>query len=68
MMAGVIQPLAPFVDGLPVPRRLLAPQHDGRLTVRMRPGTHRFHRDLPKSKIRGCDGTVPGPTIESDAR
>jgi hypothetical protein len=30
MMAGVIQPLAPFDDGLPVPRRLLAPQHDGR--------------------------------------
>jgi len=59
-------PLAPFVEALPVPRRLVAAVHEGRLTVRMRPGTHRFHRDLPESTIWGYDGTVPGPTIEAE--
>src|SRR4051812_23827968 len=60
------QPLVPFVDTLPVPPRLLAPQHDGRLTVAIRAGAHRFHRDLPESPIWGFDGTVPGPTIEAE--
>jgi hypothetical protein len=41
-------PLVALVDPLPVPRRLIAREHDGRLTVRMRRGTHRFHRDLPE--------------------
>jgi FtsP/CotA-like multicopper oxidase with cupredoxin domain len=59
-------PLAPFVDPLPLPRRLLAREHGGRLSVRMRAGTHRFHRDLPASRIWGYDGTVPGPTIEAE--
>jgi spore coat protein A len=27
---------------------------------------HRFHRDLPESRIWGYDGTVPGPTIETE--
>jgi spore coat protein A len=27
---------------------------------------HRFHRDLPESRIWGYDGTVPGPTIEAE--
>jgi FtsP/CotA-like multicopper oxidase with cupredoxin domain len=58
--------LAPFVDALPVPRRLIAGEHGGRLTVRIRGGTHHFHRDLPVSRIWGYDGTVPGPTIEAD--
>jgi spore coat protein A len=58
--------LAPYVDALPVPGRLRAAEHDGRLTVHMRPGTHRFHRDLPESRIWGYDGTVPGPTIEAE--
>jgi FtsP/CotA-like multicopper oxidase with cupredoxin domain len=59
-------PLAPFVDGLPVPTRLIASQHDGRLTVSIRGGAHRFHRDLPESRIWGYEGTVPGPTIEAE--
>ncbi|MBV8529094.1 MAG: hypothetical protein JOZ75_12330, partial [Candidatus Dormibacteraeota bacterium] len=59
-------PLAPFVDPLPMPRRLLAAEHRGRLTVRIRAGAHRFHRDLPPSPIWGYDGTVPGPTIEME--
>jgi FtsP/CotA-like multicopper oxidase with cupredoxin domain len=59
-------PLAPFVDALPVPSRLLAPEHDGRLTVSIRVGAHRFHRDLPSSRIWGYDGTMPGPTIEAE--
>jgi FtsP/CotA-like multicopper oxidase with cupredoxin domain len=59
-------PLAPFVDALPLPSRLIAVEHDGRLTVGIRAGTHRFHRDLPVSTIWGFEGMVPGPTIEAE--
>ena len=67
-MRVVTSPLAPFVDQLPVPSRLLASEHDGRLTVRIRTGEHRFHRDLPASSIWGFEGRVPGPTIEAERR
>src|SRR6266446_10097507 len=67
---GLVQPLTapltPFVDTLLVPRRLIAAEHQGQLTVRIRTATHRFHRDLPDSRIWGYDGTVPGPTIEAE--
>src|SRR4051794_30621763 len=59
-------PLAPFVDSLPLPSRLIAAEHDGRITVRIRAASHRFHRDLPASSIWGFEGTVPGPTIEAE--
>jgi FtsP/CotA-like multicopper oxidase with cupredoxin domain len=59
-------PLAPFVDRLPVPSRLLAAEHDGQLTVHIRSGAHRFHRDLPASTIWGFEGMVPGPAIEAE--
>jgi FtsP/CotA-like multicopper oxidase with cupredoxin domain len=59
-------PLAPFVDPLPVPRRLIAAEPGGRLSVPIRAGNHRFHRDLPESRIWGYEGTVPGPTIETE--
>jgi spore coat protein A len=64
MVHALTVPLVPFVDALPVPQRLVAPEHQGRLTIRMRSSAHRFHRDLPESPIWGYDGTVPGPTIE----
>jgi FtsP/CotA-like multicopper oxidase with cupredoxin domain len=57
-------PLAPFADELPLPRRLIASAQGGRLTVPIRTATHRFHRDLPESRIWGFAGTYPGPTIE----
>ena len=41
-------------------------EHDGRLTVPIRAGEHRFHRDLPTSSIWGFEGTYPGPTIEAE--
>jgi len=66
MMQAMTPLLAPFVDRLPVPSRLLAAEHDGRLTVSIRAGAHRFHRDLPASRIWGYEGTVPGPTIEAE--
>src|SRR5256714_14994271 len=66
MTRVLTQPLVPFVDTLPVPPRLLAPQRGGRLTVATRTGAHRFHRDLPESRTWGFDGTVPGPTIEAE--
>jgi spore coat protein A len=56
--------LAPYVDRLPLPSRLIAAEHDGGLSVRIRAGVHSFHRDLPASSIWGFEGTVPGPTIE----
>jgi spore coat protein A len=59
-------PLAPFVDALPLPSRLIAVEHDGRPTVGIRASTHQFHRDLPSSSIWGFEGTVPGPTIEAE--
>ena len=66
MKHAMAAPLAPFVDALPLPSRLIAVQHDGRLTVGIRAGTHRFQRDLPVSSIWGFEGTVPGPTIEAE--
>ena len=65
-MRTVTPPLAPFVDRLPFPSRLIAAEHGGQLTVRMRAGEHRFHRDLPVSSIWGFEGTVPGPSIEAE--
>src|SRR6266566_3839515 len=60
-------PLAPFADALPVPRRLVAAWRNGRLSVPIRAGVHRFHRDLPESAVWGYGGTVPGPAIEAEA-
>jgi FtsP/CotA-like multicopper oxidase with cupredoxin domain len=65
-MPSLRSPLTPFVDPLPLPLRWLARERDGRLAVRMRCGVHRFHRDLPDSRIWGFDGRVPGPTIEAE--
>jgi FtsP/CotA-like multicopper oxidase with cupredoxin domain len=59
-------PIEPFVDPVPIPSRLIATEHDGRLTVRIRAGEHGFHRDLPASGIWGFEGTFPGPTIEAE--
>jgi FtsP/CotA-like multicopper oxidase with cupredoxin domain len=59
-------PLAPYVDALPLPSRLIASEHDSRLTVRIRAAAHRFHRDLPVSSIWGFEGMIPGPTIEAE--
>ena len=58
--------LASFVDPLPQPRRILASELDGHLTMRLRAAAHRFHRELPASTIWGYEGTVPGPTIETE--
>jgi FtsP/CotA-like multicopper oxidase with cupredoxin domain len=66
MTPTLAAPLAPFADALPVPQRLVAAEHHGELSVLIRAGVHRFHRDLPESAIWGYDGTVPGPTIEAE--
>ena len=66
MTRPLVPPLPPFIDDLPLPLRLIAEEHRGRLVVRMRMGEHRFHRDLPVSKIWGYEGMVPGPTIEAE--
>src|SRR5262249_50720405 len=66
MARPLTAPLEPFVDALPVASRLIAAEHHGRLTIYLRAGEHRFHRDLPESRIWGYDGKVPGPTIEAE--
>jgi FtsP/CotA-like multicopper oxidase with cupredoxin domain len=66
MTRTLAAPLAPFADALPVPQRLVATQQHGQLSVPIRSGAHRFHRDLPESAIWGYDGRVPGPTIEAE--
>jgi FtsP/CotA-like multicopper oxidase with cupredoxin domain len=66
MTPTLAAPLAPFADVLPVPQRLVATEQNGELSVPIRAGAHRFHRDLPESAIWGYDGTVPGPTIEAE--
>jgi spore coat protein A len=66
MTPTLAAPLAPFADALPVPRRLVAARQNGRLSVPIRAGAHRFHRDLPESAVWGYDGMVPGPTIEAE--
>ena len=65
-MTSLRSPLTPFVDPLPLPPRWLARERAGRLEVRIRCGVHRFHRDLPESRIWGFEGSVPGPTIEAE--
>ena len=37
-----------------------------RLTIPLRTVEHRFHRDLPPSRVWAYDGHIPGPTIEVD--
>ena len=40
MRPQLLPPLAPFVDPLPLARRILAGQHGGELTVRIRAAAH----------------------------
>jgi spore coat protein A len=35
-----------------------------RLVVTLQTATHRFHRDLPPSRVWAYDGSLPSPTIE----
>jgi len=57
------RPLTPFVDALPVPPRRTIDEPT-RLNVTLETATHRFHRDLPPSRVWAYDGCIPGPTIE----
>ena len=56
-------PLTPFVDRLPIPPRYVITEPT-RLTVRVETAQHRFHRELPPSRVWTYDGHLPGPTIE----
>jgi spore coat protein A len=56
-------PLTPFVDHLPLPRRRVV-DGPGRLVVRLEASQHRFHRELPPSRVWTYDGCLPGPSIE----
>ena len=58
-------PLTPFVDKLAVPPRRIVSEPT-RLVIRLETATHRFHRELPPSRVWTFDGSLPGPTIEVD--
>jgi FtsP/CotA-like multicopper oxidase with cupredoxin domain len=51
------------VDALPrAPRHVIS--EPTRLTIPLETTTHRFHRDLPCSRVWSYGGHLPGPTIE----
>jgi spore coat protein A len=56
-------PLTPFVDPLTLPPRRVITE-SARLAMRLETTTHRFHRDLPPSRVWTYGGHLPGPTIE----
>ena len=62
-MPSLKPPLTPFVDKVPVPPRLVFDE-PGRVVVRLETAQHRFHRDLPPSRVWTYGGSLPGPTIE----
>jgi len=53
--------LIPFVDPLPLPRRLLAQEHGGRLVVDIRTAVHRLHGVDASAAPRVCARAVPRP-------
>src|SRR6267143_389721 len=59
------RPLRPFIDPLPVPPRRVVTS-PSRLAIPLVSATHRFHSDLPPSRVWAYDGHLPGPTIEVD--
>ncbi len=63
MPSPLAYPLTPFVDPVPLPARRVVTEPT-RLTVGLYPATHRFHRDLPPSRVWAYDGLLPGPSIE----
>jgi spore coat protein A, manganese oxidase len=52
-------PLTPFVDRLPIPPRYVITEPT-RLSVRVETAQHRFHRELPPSRVWTYDGHLPG--------
>ncbi|MGG1575168.1 multicopper oxidase family protein [Fictibacillus sp. NRS-1165] len=58
--------LEKFVNSLPIPS-IIKPNvtYQGKplYNVRMLETLHKFHRDLPKTKVWGYNGLVPGPTF-----
>jgi spore coat protein A len=53
----------PFADALALPPRRVVTEPT-RLTIRLETATHRFHRELPLSRVWTYGGSLPGPTIE----
>jgi len=74
---GGTPPLPPFVDPLPLPTvhkstgsaSMVPKGYDQQVTVQqyevpMMEGMHKWHRDLPATRIWGYTGVFPGPTFE----
>jgi len=59
--------LTPFIDALPIPKVLKPKErcrHGTFYEVKMSEFFHRFHSELPPTKVWGYEGQLPGPTIE----
>jgi len=54
--------LPPFVQPLPIPPELPAA---GIVELRPQAFDHRFHPDLPPSRVWGYGGSIPGPTLRA---
>jgi spore coat protein A len=57
----------PWVDALPIPPRIVVPQGQTELTIRMTQFRAKVHRDYPETAQWGYNGTSPGPTIEVES-
>ncbi len=61
--------IIPYVDALPIPR-VLKPKEQHKdysyYEVTMKEFYHQFHSHLPKTKVWGYEGQIPGPTIEAE--
>jgi spore coat protein A, manganese oxidase len=58
------QPLASYVDPLPIPQ-VIRPKSGTVVPIRMVPFQHQAHRDLPAATMWGYNGMWPGPTFEA---
>ena len=61
--------IRPFIDALPIPK-VLKPKEQHKnyhyYEVTMKEFSHRFHTDLPETRVWGYEGQIPGPTIEAE--
>jgi spore coat protein A len=64
LAAGKQLTLASYVDPLPIPQIIRAPQSGAAVHIRMRQFRQKVHRDLPPTSLWGYSSTWPGPTFE----
>lgn len=57
--------LTPFIDKLPIPTVInFTKNGKSKATIKIKLGEAKLHKNLPKTKIWGYNGTYPGPTLQ----